>query len=549
MPTPYLIRRPAGFYVRFGVPVDLRATLRTRFIVRSLHTSDPVLARLIAATLGAGLSSAFTAMRRGVRMDDEIFKKGLKHLQQGTAKDWVAGKIRLPNGLEMEGVQINNDEDARRFTAFVASQSVPSPAHPSELSASDPGASPAPAGPMLDSRAEAYLLSFKQSGRTIGNYQDTEHTIDLFVSLLGDMPIASITGDHVRTFIGYMERWPKNATKPKGLNKKRDKTPEEHASERTAKRALAPQILRTAPAKANATTLGYRAVEKHRDHLRKFFNWAKKERLIAANPMDGVPGLTSQASNAQTKVPFSDEDLAVIFQPERFAQHMAGDPARFWGMALCLYTGARVGEIAQIRVEDVECIQGVWGIHFRPWRKDQSQKNEPSLRFLPIHSALLAAGFIEYVQDIAALNRQHASQEANIARVTAKKKRVEPIKLIFPNLPHSVRQGYGDAMSDRINGYLRKHCHITDTQKSCHCFRHTFSNRLDGASAEILRIASLTGHSRSGTLARVYIQPTTLPDRVNAIEKLVIPCVTLAKYSSGQFTPWLREHLNLDSES
>lgn len=507
MPTPYLIRRPSGFYVRFGVPRDLRATLRTRFIVRSLHTADPVLARLIAATLGAGLSSVFTQMRRGRRMEFDAFKKGLKHLQDGTAKTWTASKVRLPSGLEMEGVQVANEDDARLFNAFVASHTAPGaiPVTPPPSLAPTPPTIPAepaaPTGAMLFDRAEAYALGFRQSGVSHGNCNDTEHSLDMFMALMGDMPLAAITSDDMRRFFGYMERWPLNATKAVGLNRKKDKTPEERDAERAEKRATIPGILKKAPAKPKpGVTLGKRAVDKHKDALRKFFTWAIKEDLIAKHPMKGIKGLSKQDSDARTKLPFTPEDLAVAFKPDRFANHNARDPARFWGMALCLYTGARVGEIAQLHLEDVEQVEGTWGLHFRPWGTDQSQKNTHGLRFLPLHSALVEAGFVDYVNDIRAVNAEHAGQEANIERRRLKQPSVTAISRLFPNLPFATRGGYSDGLGDRINSYLRKQCNITDKQKSCHSFRHTFSTRLDRAGVDPARIAALTGHKREGVL-------------------------------------------------
>ncbi|WP_460457650.1 site-specific integrase [Arenimonas alkanexedens] len=479
-------------------------------------------------------------------MDDDIFKKGLKHLQQGTAKEWVSGKVSFPNGLTLEDVQITDDADERRFNQFVASQLAGSATAPTLVASPTPPPSPAT---MLASRAEAYLVGFGQSGRSVGNNLDTEHTLDLFVGLMSDRPMASFTSDDVRRFLGYMECWPKHATKRQGLNRKRDKTPAERDLERAAKRTLAPDILKTAPSKPTKDTLSIRAVDKHRDNLRKFFVWAVKERLIQTSPMEAIKGLTKQVSDAPSKMDFTDEDLAVIFQPARFAKHMATDPSRFWGMALCLYTGARVGEIAQLQVDEVEQVSGVWEIHFRPWRKDQSHKNPQGLRFLPLHSALVEAGFVDYVKDIRALNQQHASQEANIKRRRSKQPAVLPIERLMPNLPYSKRGGYGDGLSDRINGYLRNHCQITDTQKTCHSFRHTFSTRLDKASTETLRIASLTGHKRSDILSRVYIQPTTLADRASAIERLDMPGITLAKYTPGQFNALLLKLLNPASPS
>ena len=59
MPKPLFLRRPSGLYARFLVPVDLRAEVGSRFLVRALPGLRGDAARLVAARLGLALSEAF----------------------------------------------------------------------------------------------------------------------------------------------------------------------------------------------------------------------------------------------------------------------------------------------------------------------------------------------------------------------------------------------------------------------------------------------------------------------------------------------------------
>ncbi|HEX7814408.1 DUF6538 domain-containing protein [Dyella sp.] len=65
MPKPLLLHRPAGLYVRFRVPTDLRERVGSRFLVRPLRQAPGEAARLAAALLDMALSNAFRGMRQG----------------------------------------------------------------------------------------------------------------------------------------------------------------------------------------------------------------------------------------------------------------------------------------------------------------------------------------------------------------------------------------------------------------------------------------------------------------------------------------------------
>ncbi len=78
MPKPLMMSRSAGLYARFFVPTDLRASIGSRYLVRSLGNRRGDHARLAAATMGMALSMAFDAMRKGRTVDlEELLEKVL----------------------------------------------------------------------------------------------------------------------------------------------------------------------------------------------------------------------------------------------------------------------------------------------------------------------------------------------------------------------------------------------------------------------------------------------------------------------------------------
>jgi len=70
-----------------------------------------------------------------------------------------------------------------------------------------------------------------------------------------------------------------------------------------------------------------------------------------------------------------------------------------WVVYLAVYSGARRGEIAQLRKEDVK-FDNVTGRHYlliTDEHENQKLKTENAKRKIPIHSAVIEAGFIDYV--------------------------------------------------------------------------------------------------------------------------------------------------------
>jgi integrase len=69
--------------------------------------------------------------------------------------------------------------------------------------------------------------------------------------------------------------------------------------------------------------------------------------------------------------------------------------ARRWVPWLCAYTGARVGEMAQLRTDDVLEVEGVWCLRITP-EAGRVKTNEA--RVVPLHPHLIEQGFLDVVR-------------------------------------------------------------------------------------------------------------------------------------------------------
>jgi integrase len=189
--------------------------------------------------------------------------------------------------------------------------------------------------------------------------------------------------------------------------------------------------------------------------------------------------------------PFTTDQLNTILQSPLFTGH-AGDGRehesgcvrardwRFWIPLVCLFTGARVSEIAQLRVADVRQDRGVWLIFIRhDGQAGQSTKSGKS-RVVPVHSQLAAIGFLSFCED--------------------RRRSADPTDALFPGAEDSCRPNAGDRASRFWRDYLKninvKATKIGGDGLGVHSFRHTIADRFR-EEAELLdnEIAVALGHT------------------------------------------------------
>ncbi len=489
MPKPYILRRRSGLYARFLVPVDLRHAVGKTYLVRPLHAHSDA-ARLVAAQWAVALSEAFNATRGSRMSSDELkaFASGLAALQNGNARDY---KLRF-GGMEIEA---NDEADHLRAMEMARLLTHSNPA----AVASTPTAKA-----MLLSKAIADHLADlereKLDGRTV---DDSRHTLRLFAAIVGDdRDVGSIDQDDIRAFLDGVRWWPSNASK------------------REPYRGLpVREVIKLAKANDEPPPKA-RTVQKHAQRLSVLFNALVRSKHIALNPIAGVRGIP-QSDDEDGGRPFSPGELAIIFEPARFVAWAKKYPHRWFGVMLGLYSGARVNEIGQLQISDVEQQDGVWGFSVRRRAElRQRTKNKASLRFVPIAKPVLDAGLLGYIND---------ARKAGHTR-------------LFPNLPNSTGLGFGRQLSRQFSAYLKAECEISEAGRGFHAFRHTLASELERNGASMHEIAAITGHklkSDAPVLSDFYILKT-LEDRVATLKKFR-PLIELPKYKSGQFRSALRE--------
>jgi hypothetical protein len=98
------------------------------------------------------------------------------------------------------------------------------------------------------------------------------------------------------------------------------------------------------------------------------YRWAVKTRKLNSNPFDGVTVTTSRKVRKREKE-FNEKEISLILGASLAFSNITEntfDAARRWVPWLCAYTGARAGEITQLRGQDVFKRDGNWVIQITP---------------------------------------------------------------------------------------------------------------------------------------------------------------------------------------
>lgn len=132
--------------------------------------------------------------------------------------------------------------------------------------------------------------------------------------------------------------------------------------------------------------------------LKAILGWAVANRLLPANPAEGITVKRAKAVKLRGKGLTDKEAYAILAAASR---HQRGQErpktfaAKRWVPWLCAYTGARVGEIAQLRKQDVRLEGNHWVVTLTP--EAGAVKNKEA-RDVPLHPHLVEMGFPEFVR-------------------------------------------------------------------------------------------------------------------------------------------------------
>lgn len=231
--------------------------------------------------------------------------------------------------------------------------------------------------------------------------------------------------------------------------------------------------------------------------LSALMNVARDVGLIDLSPWQGM---TFEVTGSKKRKPFTDEELQHLFGT---SLHKEGtwpvvakvDP---WDAYFCtlmlLWTGARVGELAQLEVVDVQMQNGLMVFSIHEEAEGSTVKGgsgSASVRTLPLADDLIRLGFLDRVEDL--------------------RKRGET--KLFPSFHRPGAVTPGEIMSEWFRPFRATIGAATGALNGTHRFRHTIRTRLNALQVPEATADALTGHATQGSVGRsVYttVDPSTI---------------------------------------
>lgn len=134
--------------------------------------------------------------------------------------------------------------------------------------------------------------------------------------------------------------------------------------------------------------------------LKSVFKWAVGNKKVSANPAADVSVIVGQRLRLRDTKGYTDAEakqvLAAVSHLKRGQEKPHTFAAKKWVPWLCAYTGARVGEMVQLRKEDVTQEDGYWVVRITP---EAGRVKNKKPRKVVLHSHLVELGFPSFVEN------------------------------------------------------------------------------------------------------------------------------------------------------
>ncbi len=317
----------------------------------------------------------------------------------------------------------------------------------------------------LSSTFEGWKGARSRSPRTVQEYA---YAIKLFGELHGDMPLAAIRKRQARQFREALQD-----------------VPVKHFRTGKLRTATLPELAAWGREHANAQKIGAGTINKLLGALQSVCRWARREELVPDDWTDPFADMRVDGDESE-RAPFETKELRAIFGSPVFTEghHPEGGKgeAAFWLPLLALFTGARLGELAGLRVSDVvqDASVGQVCIYIIADAKAGKRlKTKQSARAIPVHSQLTELGFLKFVAAEAKVRGERA--------------------WLFPQVAPGTTGAR--AFSKWFGRYVGAQG-VTDTAKVFHSFRHNFTDALRVADVADGVSRALVGHTQGGVHGR-----------------------------------------------
>jgi len=355
------------------------------------------------------------------------------------------------------------------------------------------------AGP-IDNYIEKFLTNHKAS-KEISEATEVAYRTAFrdFTDVMGKLAVTKVNYDKACEFRDTLTKIPPNRNKAVAY---RDKTTAE---------LIALDLPRDKCLSSNT-------ISGHLIYLGKLFSWLRAKEVVARNPFDEVTIQTEE----EERPPYSDEDLKTIFNSALYVNstysRRATTTASYWWLPLmALYSGARISELLQMRLEDVTTSEGILAATVKEDKdKKQKTKTEAGKRTFPIHPKLLELGFQEYLEELRANSQDR----------------------VFAAIPLGKRTA-GKNASTWWNERYSKHLpsEFKAEGKVFHSFRHSYVTHARNMDMKERHLKQMVGHIRGdkddSSATEIYDHGDTIQALFESIKKVNFNGLDLSHLKDG----------------
>ncbi len=386
----HLLRHASGvFHFRLVVPRDLHGAVGLRVIKRSLRTRDPRTAQTAAWELSASYARAFTVLRGKAMANRSLLDDAVAALTEGKAMRYERDSAR---GF----VKTDGPEDHAQLMDYLAAEErlarTKIEAHQQERALHD---------------ARAHADSAEMVARTDLQQALADKAAEQLKRLEAAIPFpaeagSSASGFTVRNMITHWEAV--EVPDMLAATAVTRKTMIENFAVHFGEHRPIRDVRRTDVASwdaAQAKSGNSKGTRKGKaSHLKMFFECAGRSGHypieLHGNPAEGAVKFTKGDKKARAKShgweAFTLPQLQTLFAPANLKR--AREPHNRRAMVMGLFTGARVGEVAQLKLTQFKIEDGVKCLHITG-----ALKTEASERLIPIHPDLLRLGLWEWKEE------------------------------------------------------------------------------------------------------------------------------------------------------
>jgi len=245
--------------------------------------------------------------------------------------------------------------------------------------------------------------------------------------------------------------------------------------------------------------------------LRTLVTFGVHEKLLGAqtpNPFDNV-SLTHIPAKAaaEDRRAYEISELVKLFKSQLYTGGYRPEgqayESSYWAPLLGPYVGARREEIAQLRMEDVQRVNGVWTLRIANLNEYQHLKTETSYRMVPLHEEVIRIGFLAYVAKMKLAGHER----------------------VFPSALNENKYGrWGNALGTWFSRYLVE-IGLGDNRLCYQSFRYNFKQQATVCGVQTEIRDALAGHwAGSREAGKVYLRGADrqypFPPLVDAIRSI-----------------------------